>query len=102
MAVYEVESPKGEVTLVECRTQKAAVNHVASKGYKTKTLNMSEVVKRVKAGVQIETLVEEKKDPAAEPAPILEAIEAAEAGKASDAIEEGKKSFSGRFQKKSA
>lgn len=110
MAVYEVKGADGKATLVECRTQKAAINHVAAKGFTCKTLTMTEAVKRMRAGETVEAVAEEKAPAVPQPAPIIEHIEAAEAVKAnpaaeevkSEAVTEEKKSFSGRFQKKSA
>lgn len=96
MAVYEVKSPEGKTTLVECRTSKAAINHVASKGFTTTTLKMGDVVKRVKAGEQIESIEEAAASSAEETTKANDAP----AGEASEEKTVG--SFAGRFQKKSA
>lgn len=104
MAVYEIESPNGDKALVECRTKNAAINHVASKGFKATVLNTKELVKRVHAGATIETLVEAAAPKEPLPAPILDKIAEEEEEKALLAAEdtEVKRGFSGRFQKKSA
>lgn len=107
MAVYEVKSPTGETSLVECRTSKSAVSHVANKGYVATTLKMSDVVKRIQAGEKIESIEEDKVEKEPKPDPILDHIEAAEADKEHSVGEdvksedvEQKRSFSGRFAKK--
>lgn len=104
MAVYEVKGSDGSIALVECRTQKSAITHVANKGYTARTLTMSEVVKQVKAGVQIETIEEEKSPAEGKAKPILDHIEAAEAGKTAPATNEAQEQprNRGMFQKKSA
>lgn len=83
MAVYEVKSPDGKVSLVECRTSAAAIAHVATKGYTATALRKTmDVVRRVQAGEIVETLVETVY---------------------TDAVEEPKRApFAGRFTKKSA
>lgn len=109
MAVYNITSPDGKTQLVECRTSKAAIAHVATKGYKAETLKMGDIVKRVRSGEQIESIEEEKSAPK-EPtsAPIIEHIEAAEAAEAEKDVpreepqQEPSRGFAGRFQKKSA
>lgn len=103
MAVYEVKSPDGKVQLVECRTSKGAIAHVATKGYTTNTLKMSDVVKRVKAGEQIESIEEEKavEGNAATTATVADATAAIANGSEEAKPDEGSnRSFAGRFTKK--
>lgn len=61
MAVYLVTTPKGN-RLVEARTTGAARNHVIKDEVEVKTLNTSELVKHINAGMKIETVIEEKAD----------------------------------------
>lgn len=109
MAVYEVKSPDGKITLVETRTSKTAIAHVSSKGYTTTTLKMSDVVKRVKAGVQIENVEEVVPVAGNDATTATPADVTAATVNGSDAsvttgveAETSKSSFAGRFTKKSA
>lgn len=58
MAIYEVKSPDGSTRLVECRTSKSAIAHVATQGYTAITLKMYDVIKRVQDGEKIESINE--------------------------------------------
>jgi hypothetical protein len=84
MAVYEVVSPTGEKSLVECRIRQTAINHVASKGWTATPLrNTMDVVRRVQAGAVVETIDEPTPAKTEEPKQIIEHIEeskVAEAG----------------------
>lgn len=60
MAAYLIEGPNGTKNIVECRTAKSAIAHIASKDYKATTLKTSELLANIKAGVPFETVAEEK------------------------------------------
>lgn len=62
MAVILVEGPNGNKTLVEARTKSKAIAHVAAKEYKATTLNTTDMVKHIKAGMEVETVVEKVKE----------------------------------------
>jgi len=56
MAVYLIEDREGNKTLVETRTKAGAINYVAQGEYTAKTLNTSELVTYIKAGIEVQTI----------------------------------------------
>lgn len=60
MAVYLVEDKDGNKTLVETRTKAGAINYVSKDEYKATSLNTSELVKHIKAGMEVQTIGEDE------------------------------------------
>lgn len=81
MAYYLVEGPKGKA-LIETRTAKGAINHLAQKEYKATSLNSKELVKYIKEGLEIETIEEAAADQPKSATPKVEAPKALTPGKA--------------------
>ena len=91
MAVYEVTSPTGEKTLVECRIRQTAINHVSiAKGWTAIPLrNTMDVVRRVQAGAVVEVVEEAKPVKDEDAKPIIDHIEGSKAAEAEAGNESG-------------
>ncbi len=53
MAVYLVEDKSGKQTLIETRTKAGAINYVTRNIYTATALNTSELVRYIKAGMDV-------------------------------------------------
>lgn len=109
MAAYLVETSKGK-RLIEARTQASAINFVMASEVTAKNLSTTELIKHIKYGMVVETVSPEDVKPVLEH--IEESVRTEAAGEKAadedstdaegDAAPEVKRSFSGRFAKKTA
>jgi len=64
MAAYLVKNKQtGKEVIVETRTKSGARNHVSQDDYEVRTLNTSELIKAIKAGMEIEVIGEQEDTP---------------------------------------